>query len=189
MIEIWNNFIYLPLFNLLILFSRILFSNLGLGIIAITLLIRLILVPLTVPSLRNMKKMQNLKPLLDDLKKQYGSDKKKLMEQQARLYREHNINPLTGCLPNIFQIVILIALYNAFISGLKVADLSANFLIWNLTQVDKSYILPILAGSSQLIYSKMVSPSVEKHSEKPPQEKKESVEDMAMSMQNQMLYL
>lgn len=188
MIEFWNNFIYLPIFNLLILLSRFLFNNLGLGIIALTLIIRTLLTPLSLPSIRNIKKMQDLKPMLDEVKKKYGSDKKKMLEEQARLYREHGLNPLSGCLPNILQFVVLIALYNAFISSLKVAEVRTQFLVWDLASPDKFYVLPVLAGLTQLIYSKMLTAAIEKQPPKT-KEEKESIADMTQNMQSQMLYL
>ena len=185
----WNNFFYQPLFNSLIFLSKLMFNNLGLGIIALTLIAKLVLIPLTLPTLRYTKKIQDLKPKLDELKKQYGTDKKKMMEEQAKLYKEHKINPLTGCLPNIAQFAILITMYQVFISGLKVNDINTQFLLWDVTKPDKLYIIPVLAGLSQFIYSKMLTPAVEHHPEKVSNEKKESVEDMAQTMQTQMLYI
>lgn len=186
---IWNNFFYLPLFNLLLFLSHLLFNNLGLGIIALTVLMRLILLPLSLPTMRYTKKMQDLKPAMDALKKQYGKDKKRLMEEQARLYKEHGVNPLSGCLPNIIQIAVVITLYQVFIHGLQVTEVSSQFLIWDITKPDKFYIIPLLAGISQFIYSAMLTPAVEKHPEKVAGEDKESVEDMASTMQSQMLFL
>lgn len=189
MIEIWNQFIYQPLFNLLIFLSKLMFNNLGLGIVALTVLVRLVSIPLTLPTIRFSQKMQHLRPQMEELKKKYGSDKKKMMEEQARLYREHGLNPLAGCLPNLIQFILIIALYNAFISSLKVSTLNTHFLIWDLTAPDKFYMLPLLAGLTQLVYSKMLLPDQPPKVEESASKEKESVEDIAQSMQKQFFLL
>ncbi|OGY27322.1 MAG: hypothetical protein A2802_02505 [Candidatus Woykebacteria bacterium RIFCSPHIGHO2_01_FULL_43_29] len=187
--EIWNNLFSKPLFDFLILLSKALFNNLGLGIIGLTVLIRFVLIPVTLPSLKYSKKMIEIKPKLDDLKRQYGSDKKRLSEEHSKLLKEHNLNPLAGCLPQVLQIAVLITMYNVFLSGLKVEGISRELFIWDVTKPDGTYILPLLSGFTQLVYSKMLMPGVEKHPEAVKSEKKESVEDMAATMQSQMLYL
>lgn len=186
--EVWSNFLYRPLVALLLWLNAALFNNLGLAIIALTLLIRGALVPLTMPSLSSAKKMQDLRPLMQALKKKHGHDKKKHQEEQLKLYREHGINPAAGCLPNFIQIIILIALYYVFIDTIAKGGLNTQFLIWDLAKRDQFAILPILAGVTQLILSKMMMPALEKHPEKT--EKKEaSLEDTMFAMQSQMLYL
>lgn len=187
---LWYTYFNKPLFDFLVLLSKLLFNNLGLGIVALTILIRLVLVPLTIPSLRYTKKMTEIKPKLDEIKKQYGSDKKKVAEEQSRLLKEHNLNPLAGCLPNILQLAVLLTLYQVFISGLHSPGISTDLLVWDVSKPDKLYILPVLAGLSQFVYAKMLTPAIEKHpSLETKQEKKEGIEDMATTMQSQMLYL
>lgn len=186
--NIWNSFLYQPLISLLMWLYALLFQNLGLAIVALTLLVRGILVPLTIPSLRSAKKMQDLRPKMDEIKKRYGEDKKKLQEEQLKLYKEHGINPAAGCLPNVIQIVILIALYYAFMNTLNQGNLNTQFLIWDLAKRDQYGVLPILAGVTQLLLSKMMMPALEKHPEKTVK-KEASLEDTMYSMQSQMLYL
>lgn len=187
--EIWYNLFSKPLFDFLILLSKALGNNLGLGIVGLTVLIRFILIPVTLPSLKYAKKMTEIKPKLDELKKQYGDDKKRLSEEHAKILKEHNLNPLAGCLPQVLQIAVLITMYNVFLSGLKVEGISRELLIWDVTKPDGTYILPLFSGLTQLLYSKMLMPAIEKHPEEVKQEKKQSVEDMAATMQSQMLYL
>jgi YidC/Oxa1 family membrane protein insertase len=89
-------------------------QNLGLAIIALTVAIRLVLIPLTKPSLDAARKMRDLAPEIGALKKKHKDNKQALAQAQMELYRKHNINPAAGCLPQIIQIVVLIALFQAF---------------------------------------------------------------------------
>ncbi len=187
--DFWHNFINKPLFDLLILLSQVLFNNLGLGIVALTILIRFILIPLTLPTLRYSKKMAELKPKLDELKTKHKDDRLKLAAEQQKLMKEHNLNPFAGCLPQLLQLVILYTLYVVFVSGLKAPGISTQLLLWNVSKPDPYYVLPALAGLTQFIYSKMLTPAIEHHPSEVKGEKKETVEDMAGMMQSQMLYM
>ena len=103
-----------PLANGLIIFYKILGSNMGLAIIGFSLFLRILLNPLTKPYMDSMKKMKDLAPQLEKLKKKYKGDKIKQAQAQADFYREKGIKPGAGCLPYLLQIVILIALFNVF---------------------------------------------------------------------------
>lgn len=184
-------------YQVLIFFAHLFGGNLGLAIIAITALIKVALLPLVIPTIKSTKKMQDLKPLLDNLKAKHKDDKTKLQQAQIDLYKEHGINPAAGCLPQIVQIFILIALYNVFTKTLhqtSTSDLGLNssFLYLNLTKPDPFYILPVLAGLTQLIFSFMMQSGLETHLENPKKkEEKKKEEDnleMAQTMQQQMLY-
>lgn len=78
--------------------------------------------PLTKPYLESMKKIKEIQPLVDKLKKKYGKDKLKFSQAQAELYKERKINPAAGCLPYILQFAILIALFNVFTTTLASGD-------------------------------------------------------------------
>jgi len=170
--------------------------NLGLAIISLTLIIRGILIPVTLPSLKSAKKMQELKPALDRLKKKY-KDPKKLQQAQLQLYKQNNINPASGCLPQIVQIIILISLYRVltnfigqeFFQGVKI---NLDFLWLNLSQPDPFYILPIVAGFTQLLYSLLTQSGTISQVKNPKDKKKKQQEEdkleMAQSIQKQMVY-
>ncbi len=102
-----------PLANGLILFYK-LFGNLGLAIISFTVILRLLLNPLTKPYMDSMKKMKDLAPELEKLKKKHAGDKIKLAKAQSDFYKEKGINPGAGCLPYLLQIFVLIAFFNVF---------------------------------------------------------------------------
>ena len=110
----WNLILYQPLFNLLMIFYNFLGQNMGLAIIAVTLLVRIILMPLTGKSLRAQKKMTALKPHLDKIKKDHGHDQKLMAKKTMELYQQHGVNPVTSCLPLLIQFPIFIALYRVF---------------------------------------------------------------------------
>jgi len=112
--SLWFSLLYQPLVNLLILFYQLLGQNLGAAIIGLTLAVRGLLLPLTLPSIRAAQKMRTLNPQLAKLKKKHGEDKQALTKAQMKLYQKHGLNPAAGCLPQIIQIIILIALFQAF---------------------------------------------------------------------------
>jgi YidC/Oxa1 family membrane protein insertase len=117
-----------PLANGLILFYKVLGSNLGLAIIAFSLFLRFILNPLTKPYLNSMRKMKEFTPQLDKLKKKHKGDRVKMAQAQADFYKEKGINPGAGCLPYLLQIVVLIAFFNVFTTTLaNGGNLAENF--------------------------------------------------------------
>ncbi len=179
-------------------------GNLGVSIVVMTVLIRSILIPLVLPSLKARKKMNKVKPELDKLKKKYKGDKKGLQQAQMELYQKYNINPLSGCLPQIVNIIVLLGLYRALNTFLENGQVDGmvvepQFLWLNLTQPDSTYILPVLTGLVQLVLSLMISPGGEvrdivpneSKSEKVKQENKEEEDmaEMAQSMQQQMIFI
>jgi YidC/Oxa1 family membrane protein insertase len=90
-------------------------GNLGISIIALTFIIRSILVPITLPSMKSQQKIKEMQPELKALKKKH-TDKKVLQQKQLELYQKYNINPLAGCIPQLAQLGVLIFLYHALTS-------------------------------------------------------------------------
>ncbi|KKS94165.1 MAG: Membrane protein insertase YidC [Candidatus Collierbacteria bacterium GW2011_GWB1_44_6] len=185
------------LYQALIFFYHLFGGNLGLPIIAITLITKFILIPLVLPSMKSAKKMQELKPAIDRLKEKH-KDKKELQVAQMALYKEQGINPAAGCLPQIVNIIILISLYQVFMDFIKQPSIGGilvnpNFLFLDLTKPDKTYIMPILAGVTQLIFSLMMQAGTESHvvnpKKKEDKKKEEDSLEMAQSMTQQMVYM
>lgn len=190
----YNTLIYQPILNSLLWLYEITGHNLGFAIILLTLAIRVILIPFTLPQLKSAKKMADLKPELDALKKKHGHDKKLFQQKQLEFYKTHNVNPAAGCLPFIAQFIVLIALYRVFMDTLGtngMGDINTSFLLWDLRGKDSTYILPVLAGILQFIMSLTVLPAVENEPEKRPgtKEQKADVAEMATSMQQQMVFM
>ena len=92
---------------------------LGFALIVLTVLIRLVLHPLTAKQLASTRKLAKIKPKLDELGKLHKDDKARLQQEQLKLYQEAGINPAAGCLPLLVQMPFLIALYNLFFSLLS----------------------------------------------------------------------
>jgi YidC/Oxa1 family membrane protein insertase len=191
------NFLVNPITQLLIFLYSLTGNNFGLAIILLTLIVRGVLVPITIPSLRSAKKMQDLKPHLDKLKDKH-KDKVKLQQAQLALYKEHGVNPMAGCLPQILQLIILIALYQVFIKFISSGNVNGQavdmrFLWLDLSKSDPFYILPVIAGLSQLVFSLMMRSGLESHIKAPKnkndKKKEEGSLDMAQSMQQQMMYM
>lgn len=89
-------------------------GNLGWAVVMVTVGIRVLLLPLVLPSLKSAKKMQELQPRLKKLQEKYKGEKEKLAKAQMDLYKEEGVNPLGGCLPQLFQVAVLIIFFSAF---------------------------------------------------------------------------
>lgn len=190
----YHQFIYQPILTSLLWLYNATGHSLGLAIILLTLAVRFILIPFTLPQLKSAKKMASLKPELDALKKKHGHDAKLFQQKQMEFYKTHGVNPAAGCLPFIAQFVVLIALYQVFMStlgGNGMGEVSATFLLWDLKSKDTTYVLPILAGLLQFVMSLTILPAVENQPEKRPgtPEQKQDVAEMATSMQQQMVFM
>jgi len=118
MIALYHEFLYRPLLNLLIFFYNI-FGDFGLAIIALTVLVRLVLYPVAKKSLEHQKKLKKIQPKMKELQNKHKDDKEKLTQEMMALYKEHEFNPASGCLPLIVQFIILIALYRVFLTGIN----------------------------------------------------------------------
>ncbi len=111
MTDLFNTILIYPMTNILLLFSQGLWGYFGLAVIALTVIVRGLIFPLTWRQLQSTKAMMALQPKLKELQKKYGKDKRKLSEETMKLYQEHKISPL-GCLfPMLVQLPIFIALF------------------------------------------------------------------------------
>ena len=208
----WTTLLVQPILNLLMLFYWALFSNLGLAILGLTVFIRFLLFPLTLPALKMAEKQRKLQPELDRLKKKYKDDKERLAREQMALMSKHGVNPALGCLPQIVQLVILIALYQVFIKVLSAngpslevlnqllyfdflkfplgTQIGTRFLYLDLGRPDPYYILPILAGAAQWLTVRMGRRQIRDQaaSDKPKKEdlEKKDEGDIMENMQSQM---
>ncbi len=141
-------------------------GNPGLAIIIFTLLIKLLTLPLTLKSFRSTKEMQRIQPLIKEINKRYKDDKTKAQAETMRVYQEHGVNPMGGCLPMIVQLPIFFALYQALgtligFSGHTAIDptFSEGFLwVPNLAQADPWHIWPVLSGVFQFVTQRMSQP-------------------------------
>ncbi len=160
---------------------------LGFAIIALTFLIRIVLIPFTASQIKTSKRMQDMAPHISKLKEKHKDDKKKQQEEMMKLYTEFGINPAAGCLPVIVQIPIIWSLYHVLDKTVKINSLDklaeVNQLLysdglrltrlWETTffgiplvqspasmmqQSPLIVLVPVLTGVLQLIFSKMMAP-------------------------------
>jgi len=137
------------------------FPNYGLAIIILTVIIKVILYPLTVKQVKSMKAMQDLAPKLKALQEKYKDNKEKLGQETGNLYKQAGVNPVAGCLPMIIQMPFLIAIFYALRSYSYVSDPSFLW-IKSLAQsnpADPYYIIPVLAAATSFVMSKQTSTS------------------------------
>ena len=107
------DFIAYPLANILLLLYTWLGQSTVLAIAALTILINLVLLPLTLNQQKSARKMQEFQPEIEKLKKKYGNDKERLSQEQMKMYKERGISPMGGCLPLLVQMPIWFGLYQA----------------------------------------------------------------------------
>lgn len=134
----------------------------GIAIILFTIVIKTLLLPLTIKSVRSTAVMQELQPKIRELQKRYGQDRQRLSAETMKLYQEYGVNPMSGCLPVLLQIPVFFGLYFA-IRNLSTHDGGnwSNGFLWipNLAQPDPLHILPILAGLFQFVQTRMTRPA------------------------------
>ena len=126
----------------------------GVAIILLTLMVKLILFPVTYKSVVSMRRMQLLKPELDKIKERFANDKEKQQMAQLKLMQEMGVNPLSGCLPMLLQMPVWFALYRALWSAV---DLYQQSFLWiaDLTQPESFPILALLVGAVTAIQQKV----------------------------------
>jgi len=176
--EIWDLIVLSPMINILIVVSGSLFSVFGLAIIALTVIVRVVTLPLTLKQLKATKAMQELQPQLAELQKKYGKDRPKMAQEQMRLYKESGVSPAGCVLPMLVQMPIWIALFQSILRVLAVipedfldlsrhlysswpavfslVPLQSKFLWLDLAVPDRLLLLPILVGGTMWLQQKMV---------------------------------
>ena len=128
----------------------------GLGIIIVTVLLRLVLYPLTISQTKSMAKMKQLQPELNEIQKKYKDKPEEYQKRTIELYQKHGVNPLGGCLPLLIQLPILWAFFPV-LREIPTSDLTKFLGIWELSQNDPYYILPLLSALTTWWQSKVTS--------------------------------
>jgi YidC/Oxa1 family membrane protein insertase len=181
---------YQPIFNFLVwLYNVVPGNDLGVAIIILTLVIRLLLYPLSKKSIKSQKEMQTIQPEIEKIKEKHKGDQQKMGPEIMALYKEKKVNPFSSCLPMIVQLPFLFAIYRVFFDGLTKDDsMSALYsFVSNPGTLDviafgffdlseKSWTLALLAGAAQFWQSKMLM------------NKKQKATGAAGAMTNNMLY-
>lgn len=185
--DLWNLILLNPILNFLIILSSTLFNSFGLAIIALTIIVRLVILPLTLKQLHASRtlseKTRELQPKLQQIQKKYAKDRQRLSQETMKLYKEAGISPL-GCLSSpmlismLIQFPVWIALYQSIIRALAVTPqdllglsqhlyswsvvnealpVSGKFLWLNLANPDPYLLIPILVMATMWVSQKMIS--------------------------------
>lgn len=123
----WFSFLAIPLLRLLKVFHSVT-RNYGVDIILLTILIKVLFIPLTNRSMKSMRDMQRLQPQMAKLREKFKDDREKLNKEMIELYRRHRVNPLGGCLPMLLQFPVFIGLYQALSQAIELRH--AKFAFW-----------------------------------------------------------
>lgn len=196
-LDVLYSVFYQPLFNLLVfLYNTIPGSDIGVTIIALTVIIKLILYPFSIKSLRSQRALQELQPKVDELKIKFKDQKEDLAKELMKLYQAEKVSPFSSCLPLLIQIPFLFALYHVFQTGLSSASITGlypfvanpgnlNPIAFGLVNLAQPHLfLAVLAGISQFFQAKMLmarKPAVTSEGSKD--------ENMMTIMNRQMLYM
>jgi len=144
-----------PLFSIL----RFIYDythNYGVAIILLTLGIKLLFVPLQYKSYKSMQGMQTIQPKVLALQEKFKDNKEKLNQELMKLYKEHKVNPVGGCLPMVLQMPVFVALFNILYMTIDLRQ--APFMLWitDLSIQDPYYVLPVLMGISMVVQQKIM---------------------------------
>jgi len=192
----WNLILYQPLLNLLVAIYNFVGSDMGLAIIVLTILLKILLYPLSQRALVSQRALQKLQPKIEALKVKFKDQKDKLAQELMGLYKQEKVSPMSSCLPLLIQLPFLIALYQVFRNGLNSSSLDllypfihnpghladTFFGFWHLAKA--SWPLGLLTAGAQYWQSKMLStktPAI-----KTPGSKDEG---LTAAMNKQMLYV
>lgn len=143
-------FLYIVVEKLQDFISNIGITDIGLSyvlaVFLITLIIRALILPLNIKSMKSTAKMQEIQPELKKVQTKYKNNPEKLQQETMKLYKENNVSMTGGCLPMLIQMPILFALYGAF---MKISAVEGQRFLWigDLSQKDPMFILPVLAAA------------------------------------------
>lgn len=157
-----------PLLNLTVsIYGTVGFADVGVTVILVTLLVRLAVLPFSLKTARSQREMAKLAPQLEQIKQQYKGNMQAQSEATMKLYKEHGVNPLSGCLPLLIQLPILFGMYRVFLDIFKPETLNLlysfvpnpgainqmSFGFFNMSTA--SPLLAIIAGVVQFIQARM----------------------------------
>ncbi len=202
---LWNAIFYQPIYNVLIfIINHITFGDVGFAIILVTIIVKLILSPLTKKSIRSQVLMKKMEPEIKQIKKDFPN-KEEQAKKTFELYKKYGTNPFSGCLVVLIQLPVILALYSVFYKGLSIdpskvysfiqipATLHTNFL-GLIEMSSKSIFLGIFAGVTQFIQGYLSIPVKSKKIEivkevGKPEEPKTFQEQLSDSMQMNVRYI
>lgn len=129
--------------------------NYGLTIILLTIIIKVLFVPLQYKSYTSMKKMQGIQPKVAAVQEKFKDDRERLNKELIKLYRDHKVNPVGGCLPMVLQMPVFVSLFNILYMTIDLRQAPLGLWITDLSVQDPYYILPIVMGISMMVMQKI----------------------------------
>ncbi len=157
MSALFHTYLYTPIFAVLIfLYHNISFGYLGVAIIELTLLVRLILLPLFHKSAKDQTIMQRLQPHVRKIQVEHKDDKERQAKELMALYREHRVNPFSGFFLLLIQIPIFLVLFQMFTTGISSAEFTTKGFVGLIDLAGKSFVLVLIAAVLQFFQSKMM---------------------------------
>jgi YidC/Oxa1 family membrane protein insertase len=191
----FNEILIRPFLNILVLFYH-LTGDVGVGIILLTILVRLVLYPFSGKAIRSQQELSKLQPQIQEIQKRYKNNQQEQAQELMRLYKEHGVNPFAGCLPLLIQLPVFIALFEVFRRGLDPAQLQhlyyfipkptsiSYFFLHVIDLKNTNIFLAFSVGLLQLIQSKLSLPPKTAAGGQSGMKR-----DFASSMNQQMIYI
>ncbi len=192
-VDFFRTVLFIPLFNALVLLYEYL-GDFGLAVVALTLVIRFVLYPLSAKATKAQKRLAELQPRIEEIRAKFKKDRTKLAEATMELYKKEKVNPFASFLPLLLQLPVMIALYQLFWKGFNGDKLNLlysfisrpeviNTTLLNLVDLAKTSLpLAVLAGLTQFIQVKQTIPQKK-------QTAKTQTGDFSSIMQKQMLFI
>jgi YidC/Oxa1 family membrane protein insertase len=146
----WFTFLAKPFFRVMLAIYDFV-GNWGWAIVLFTILVKLVLFPLSYKGMMSMQKLKDLAPKMKEIKERYGKDPAKMNQQMMELYKKHGANPMGGCLPMLLQIPVFFALYRVLLNADELQG--APWILWitDLSRQDPYFVLPILMGATMFL--------------------------------------
>ncbi len=171
--DLFNTLFYQPIYNgLIFLISIIPGADVGIAIILLTIIVKLIILPLSHKSIKSQAKIRNIEPEVKEIKEKHKKNKQEQARQVMELYKKHGVNPFTGCFLALVQLPVVLALYWVFFKGLGEINTDMLYSFINtpivinmqflgfVDMLGKSLFLALLAGITQYYQMKLSLPPI-----------------------------
>jgi len=153
----WFTFIAKPMF-LLLQYIHDYVGNWGWTIVLVTILIKLILYPLSYKGMVSMNKLKELSPKIKEIQEKYKNDKQKSGAKMMEFYKKEGVNPMGGCLPILLQIPVFFSIYRVLLNSIELKGAEWAFWITDLAEMDPYFVLPILMGITMYV-QQLITPN------------------------------
>lgn len=201
-VDIFNTVIYNPLYNALVFLTGLSGGSIGVAVIILTLIVKFIILPLSHKSVTTQASLRKIDPEIKKLKEKHKDNQQDQAKAIMELYKEHGINPFSGCLLTLIQIPIIFGLYWVFWKGLSsgvvnpeilysfvVSPGEINFHFLGLNLIERSVVLAFLAGISQFFLMRLSIPPIKKDETKKTDENPSFADEFKKGLGTQARYV